>query len=134
MIQIDGRSTKPLYEQIYMQIIKLISMNVYERNSKLPSIRELAVDLKVNPNTIQRAYQNLENDNVITSAKGKGYFVGNNENFKEIFFDNNKKKFVEFLDYLREIGFTNEEILELTEKELLANPLNSKIDENSEEV
>jgi len=110
MIVIDQRSNKPLYEQIYMQIINLIANKVYNYNEKLPSIRELAVDIKVNPNTIQRAYQNLESDDIIYSVKGKGYFVNVENNLKEMVIKNDRIKLKEYLGYLMSLGFDTIEI------------------------
>lgn len=110
MIVINQRSNKPLYEQIYMQVIKLIADNIYTFNDKLPSIREMAVDIKVNPNTIQRAYQNLETDEIIYSVKGKGYFVGIEDNLKEVIVKNDRVNIKDDIEYLKSIGFNKNEI------------------------
>ena len=60
MIQINYRDSRPIYEQIKDGIRKLIVQGIMESNEKLPSVRELATSLTINPNTIQRAYRELE--------------------------------------------------------------------------
>ena len=75
MIVIDLHSRVPIYEQIEEQIIWLINTGVYKPDDKLPSIRALATELKLNVNTVKRAFQDLENKNVTYSLPGKGIFV-----------------------------------------------------------
>ena len=73
MIQINYRDSRPIYEQIKDGIRKLIVQGIMESNEKLPSVRELATSLTINPNTIQKAYKELENEGY--TVKGKGCFV-----------------------------------------------------------
>lgn len=80
MISIDTRSREPLYLQLETQIIRLINLGVYESNSPLPSIRAMACELGINPNTVARAYKNLEQKNIIYTVVGKGVFVNSNTN------------------------------------------------------
>lgn len=80
MISIDTRSREPLYLQLETQIIRLINLGVYESNSPLPSIRAMACELGINPNTVARAYKNLEQKNIIYTVVGKGVFVSSNTN------------------------------------------------------
>ena len=76
MIMIDYRSRKPIYEQIIENVKGLIVSGVLERDTQLPSVRQLAQELAINPNTIQKAYAELERQGVIYSLKGRGSFVG----------------------------------------------------------
>ena len=76
MILIDYKSRKPIYEQIIDSIKSLIDSGVLERDDQLPSVRQLAQELAINPNTIQKAYGELEREGVIYSLKGRGSFVG----------------------------------------------------------
>lgn len=76
MILIDYKSRKPIYEQIIDNIKQLIIQNVLKRDDQLPSVRQLAQELAINPNTIQKAYTELERQGVIYSLKGRGSFVG----------------------------------------------------------
>lgn len=75
MITINFRDARPLYEQVKEGIIKLIMTNSFREHEKLPSVRELAVALAINPNTIQHAYHELENEGYIYTSAGKGAFV-----------------------------------------------------------
>lgn len=75
MISIDTRSREPIYLQLEAQIIRLINLGVYEANCPLPSIRTMAFDLGINPNTVARAYKELEQQNIIYTIIGKGVFV-----------------------------------------------------------
>ena len=75
MITIDYKDRRPIYEQIVSSIEHLAVRGVLESDSQLPSVRQLAVELSINPNTIQRAYSQLEKTGVIYSVKGKGNFV-----------------------------------------------------------
>lgn len=78
MIQIDYRDPRPVYEQVADRIEQLALRGALPADSQLPSVRQLAMELSVNPNTIQRAYGELENRGVIYAAKGKGNFVSDN--------------------------------------------------------
>jgi len=82
MISINYRDPRPLYEQIKESIIKLIMTKSLSENEQLPSVRELAVELAINSNTIQRAYRELENEGYIYKISGKGTFVSPQEQFK----------------------------------------------------
>lgn len=75
MIQINYRDSRPLYEQIKEKIRRLITTGVLAADEKLPSVRELASQLAINPNTIQRAYRELESDGYIYRISGRGTFV-----------------------------------------------------------
>lgn len=75
MFDIDLMSRTPIYEQLYNKIIELIIKGVLTENSQLPSIRTLAKELSVNPNTVVKAYNQLENDGIIYSLTGRGSFV-----------------------------------------------------------
>ena len=75
MIPIDFKDARPIYEQVVERFKELILKGVMEADEKLPSVRNLAVDLSINPNTIQRAYAELERQGYIYTVKGKGNFV-----------------------------------------------------------
>lgn len=78
MIQIDYQDRRPIYEQIVEKIHGLILRGILEPNAQLPSVRKLAVELSINPNTIQKAYNLLELQEVIYSVKGRGNYVSPN--------------------------------------------------------
>ncbi|WP_058306921.1 GntR family transcriptional regulator [Gracilibacillus massiliensis] len=75
MFELDLRSRKPIYEQLVEKLKQLIINDVLKQDEKLPSVRTLAQQLSINPNTIQKAYRELEAQGYIYSVKGKGSFV-----------------------------------------------------------
>jgi len=75
VVKLDYKNDKPLHEQITQGLKELIISGVLAADEQLPSVRELAVSLTVNPNTVQRAYKSLETEGVIYSIRGKGNFV-----------------------------------------------------------
>ncbi|MGM0903143.1 GntR family transcriptional regulator [Mesobacillus maritimus] len=75
MFELDTRSRKPIYEQLVDKLKELIINEVLKPDEQLPSVRTLAQQITVNPNTIQKAYRELENQGFIYSQKGKGSFV-----------------------------------------------------------
>lgn len=75
MFELDLRSRSPMYEQLVEKIKDLIINNVLKPDEQLPAVRVLAGDLTVNPNTIQKAYRELEHRGYIYSVPGKGSFV-----------------------------------------------------------
>lgn len=75
MFQLDFASRVPIYEQLYFNIIQLASANVLKAGDRLPSVRTLASQLSVNPNTVAKAYRELENNGYIQSTVGRGSFI-----------------------------------------------------------
>lgn len=75
MFDLDPRNRKPIYEQLVERFVELIISEVLSVDEQLPSVRTLAQQLTINPNTIQRAYRELENLGYIYSVKGKGSYV-----------------------------------------------------------
>lgn len=75
MIALNYRDSRPIYEQIKESVRKLILSGAMTAGGRLPSVRELAADLAINPNTIQRAYRELESEGFIYSIAGKGSFA-----------------------------------------------------------
>ncbi len=75
MFQLDHKDPRPIYEQIKDKVKELIISGVLKENDKVPSVRELAGTLTINPNTIQKAYRDLEAEGYIYSLRAKGSFV-----------------------------------------------------------
>ena len=75
MIQLDHRDRRPIYQQVLDSFREQIRAGILLEGDKLPSVRELAMELAINPNTIQRAYRELESEGWIASVAGKGSFV-----------------------------------------------------------
>lgn len=90
MLQLNYRDARPIYEQIKEEIQKLLITNAISADEKLPSVRELASSLAINPNTIQRAYRELEAEGYVYTLPGKGTFASaidlvNNTRTRELF-------------------------------------------------
>ena len=83
MIILDYRDRRSIYEQVISRFQELMLTGALEKDSQLPSVRSLAMELSINPNTIQRAYAELERQGYIYSIKGKGSFVADNGHVKE---------------------------------------------------
>ena len=83
MIVIDYQNRKPIYEQIVERFQMLIVKGILEADSQMPSVRTLASELSINPNTIQKAYTILEQQGYIYPVKGRGNFVSRNQTLKE---------------------------------------------------
>jgi GntR family transcriptional regulator len=75
IIRIDGTIHTPIYEQIFNQVVFAVALGTIKPGEQLPSVRQLATDLIINPNTVARAYRELERENIISSQKGVGLFV-----------------------------------------------------------
>ena len=75
MIVLDMFDKRPIYEQIMDSLKNQIAMGVFVSGDKLPSVRQLAMEMSINPNTIQKAYTELEREGFIYSVKGKGNFA-----------------------------------------------------------
>jgi len=82
MIVIDYQNRQPIYEQIVDRFQILIITGALEPDSQIPSVRSLAVELSINPNTIQKAYAALEQEGFIYPVKGRGNFVSGNSGLK----------------------------------------------------
>jgi transcriptional regulator, gntR family len=89
MIVIDSRDKRAIYEQVVDRLSDLMLIGALEPGDKLPSVRSLAVELSINPNTIQKAYIELERQGYIYSVKGVGSFVADMDVIKE-----NKKSII----------------------------------------
>ncbi|HAQ41383.1 MAG TPA: GntR family transcriptional regulator [Clostridiales bacterium] len=116
MILIDNNSSKALYEQIYEEITRLILSKALKPDEKLPSVREMAAMVKINPNTIQKAYKSLEEDNYIYTVKGKGNFVRNSEELRNTHMKNMEDRLKETIKSLKNLGLKDDYIIELVEK------------------
>ncbi len=75
MIRVDSTSFVPIYEQIKQGVVRLVATGRLKVGEPLPSIRDLAADIIVNPNTVARAYRELEQDGFVSTQKGRGSFI-----------------------------------------------------------
>lgn len=116
MIVLDYRDKRPIYEQIVEKMEHLIACGGLESNSKLPSVRSLAMELSVNPNTIQRAYAQLEQDGYIYTILGRGNYVTDRSEWQTGRFQALRQDFQSLLQSARDAGMPKEELLELIDK------------------
>ncbi len=96
MIIIDYKDRRPIYEQVMERFEELILKGVLEPGSQIPSVRNLAMELSINPNTIQRAYMELERQGYIYTVKGRGSFISDSDHLVEI----KKAELIETFDSL----------------------------------
>lgn len=75
LISLDASSPMPIYGQLVEQIKWLVSSGQLKPGEQLPTVRQLAVELRINPNTVSRAYGELEREGVIATQQGRGTFV-----------------------------------------------------------
>ena len=111
MIVLDLKDSRPLYEQVAERFKHLILCGALQEDEKLPSVRNLAMELSINPNTIQKAYSELERDGFIYSVKGRGNFVAANNNLKETKKEELKTRILALVKEGEAIGFSREEII-----------------------
>lgn len=112
MIVLDLKDARPLYEQIVDRFKYLILCGALPEDEKIPSVRSLAMELSINPNTIQKAYGELERQGFIYTVKGRGNFVSSNSGLKEARKEELKEQLLELIREGESIGFSREEMME----------------------
>ena len=116
-INLDYQSRIPIYEQIVNNIEKYVAVGILREKSQIPSIRELANNLGINPNTVKKAYDILENKGVIMTISTKGTFISNNT---KMVLENKIDKEINLIkDKIKELenmGISKKEIMERIEK------------------
>ena len=115
MIVLDYRDSRPLYQQVKDSLRRMMLTGLLEPDEKLPSVRSLATQLAINPNTIQRAYAELEAEGYIYSVAGRGSLVsaGDGEHLRRI--AELTGRLVPLLEELKSLGYTREQLLVLWE-------------------
>ena len=116
MLSLNYRDSSPIYEQIKNGIKRLIVTGVMKEGDKLPSVRALATELAINPNTIQKAYNELENEGFIYSVPGKGSFITGEVREDDQRRTELENRVRELLTELRFLGAGREELLALLEE------------------
>ncbi|MCI5891353.1 MAG: GntR family transcriptional regulator [Lachnospira sp.] len=119
MFVVDVMSRVPVYEQIIKQVEEQVLTGILKEGDKLPSVRSLSVKLSINPNTIQKAYTELDRRQLIITVPGKGSFIS--EKAIEVVGANSREKMTELNKIIRELalaGVTKEEIINNIEEVL----------------
>lgn len=112
MFVVDVMSRVPVYEQIIKQVEEQVLTGILKEGDKLPSVRSLSLKLSINPNTIQKAYTELDRRQLIITVPGKGSFIS--EKAIEVVGANSREKMTELNKIIRELalaGVTKEEII-----------------------
>lgn len=113
MIVLNYRDPRPIYEQLKERLRQMILKGAYAGNEKLPSVRELAAELSVNPNTIQRAYRDLEAEGYVYTIAGKGSFAAELTQVDDSRVRELKERFSAAAAELLQLGITEDTLKEL---------------------
>ncbi len=117
MVHLDYRDARPIYAQIIDGFREQIATGILQPGDKLPSVRELAQNLAINPNTIQRSYRQLEMEGWIVTVPGKGCFVCTVPSIRQ----QEKQRLMEIFDStvaaLSHLGVSREELLQRLREE-----------------
>lgn len=113
MININFRDSRPIYEQVRDGFRQHILLGILPAGYKMPSVRELAASLAINPNTIQRAYRELEQEGCICSVPGKGSFVCDMDQAIIARRQELKADFVRLVQELKALGLEEEELISM---------------------
>lgn len=112
MVVLDYKSRTPIYMQIIEQIEKYVAIGILKKDEQIPSVRELATSLGINPNTVKKAYTELERRGVTKTISTKGTFISNNT--KKIVDEKIEEKIKSINNIIKEIeqlGLTKDEII-----------------------
>ncbi|MCR4694896.1 MAG: GntR family transcriptional regulator [Pseudobutyrivibrio sp.] len=116
MLQLNYRDSRPIYEQIKDGLRKLVVTGAIAQDEKLPSVRELATSLSINPNTIQKAYRELEQEGYIYTIAGKGSFAATRADVAQGRKGELMKKFDEIVKELLYLNQDKDELIKRIEE------------------
>jgi GntR family transcriptional regulator len=111
MIHINFQDSRPIYEQIVDGYKHLILAGVLEQDERMPSVRALAVELSTNPNTVQKAFMELEREGFIYSVRGRGNFVKGNDTLLEKKQEEMIEELAKLLVEAKELGLNQETLI-----------------------
>ena len=117
MVHLDYRDARPIYSQIIDGFREQIAAGILKPGDKLPSVRDLAAELAINPNTIQRSYRQLELEGWIVSIQGKGCFVSGEMSIRQREADRLLAEFDKLVSQLTRCGVDRRELMERLRKE-----------------
>ena len=116
MIHLNSRDPRPIYEQIMDNLRRLIISGGVASGDRLPSVREMAAQLAINPNTIQRAYRELENEGYLVTLPGKGTFMVEHPGLEARRIESLWQQLERVAEELRFVGVTQEALLARLQK------------------
>lgn len=114
MFVINTKDDTPVYIQLQNQVLDYIALGILQKDDQLPSVRTLSKGLGINPNTVARAYSNLEIQGYVYSKPAKGVFV-NATNVQDIVYEKKLEEFRHKLEDCKNVGISKETILQLVE-------------------
>ncbi len=104
---------RPICPQICEQICVMIAREEYKTGERIPSVRDIAVEVGVNPNTVQKALDELEKEAVLYSVRGAGWYIGEEtEKAKQMLLEIRRTKTKEFFDTMAHLGLSEEQTIE----------------------
>ena len=115
MIRLDYRDSRPIYEQVRDGLRRLMVTGVMQPGEQLPSVRSLAMELAINPNTIQRAYGELETEGYVYSVSGRGSFVAGTDSGQAQRIRELTEQLKPLLEELKALGYTQQSLEALWE-------------------
>lgn len=113
IIIIDYQDRRPIYEQVTEKFRMLIYQEALPAGSRLPSVRQLAMELSINPNTIQRAYAELEQEGLIYPVKGKGNFVADANQILKIKREDYRRELRKTVQKGQSLGIQRDEVIQV---------------------
>lgn len=111
MYKLDLQSNMPIYRQIVEQTKEMLIRKILQDGERMPSIRELATILSINPTTVAKAYEEMEREGIIVKVQGKGSFISYDDKDVEMRIDENFKSLVHSFKELKLLGLNDETIL-----------------------
>ncbi|KAF0227219.1 MAG: GntR family transcriptional regulator [Erysipelotrichaceae bacterium] len=113
MIVVNGQSITPIYQQIIEQVLAQIASGILIHDDPLPGIRTMAKDLGINPNTVVKAYTELEREGFVYSLTGKGYYVSTTEQDHSELKAQKLSEIRKSIEYVRHFGVSESTLIDL---------------------
>lgn len=108
----EFNASKPIYMQLADRINRQIVSNQLKAGEKLPSVRDMALQFSVNPNTVQRTYSELEREGILETKRGQGTFVTEQENrLVQLREELKYEQIITFVQYMQEMGYSSNEMI-----------------------
>ena len=118
LFSLDFQSRLPIYEQLYQNVVRMAALGVLQPGEQLPTVRSLARELGVNPNTVQKAYQMLERDGILNSVTGRGSYIAENLSAVEQRRKDACQRLCQAVDEAVNAGVDKQQILSLVQSRL----------------
>lgn len=113
MIVVNGQSSTPIYQQIIEQVLAQIASGILVHDDPLPGIRTMAKDLGINPNTVVKAYTELEREGFVYSLTGKGYYVSTTEKDHSDLMALKLSELRKDIEYVKHFGVTEKTLIDM---------------------